>query len=75
MKNIKANLLKNYVNHCALKIQKIFRGFYARNIIVKIRRAFKGKERGLVGAVYAWRLRKIMKTKEVEQIVLQIKDH
>ncbi len=40
IKNIKNSLLKNYVNHCAIKIQKIFKGFYARNIIIKIKRAF-----------------------------------
>eukprot|EP00347_Sterkiella_histriomuscorum_P004582 403359915 len=74
IKNIKTNLLKNYVHHCAIRIQKVFKGFYARRIVIKIKRAFRGKEKCLNASINAWRLRKIMKTKEVEQLTEQIKD-
>lgn len=51
IKSIKTNLLKNYVNHCAIKIQKVFKGHYARKFIVKIKRAFKGINEKLVAAI------------------------
>jgi len=62
-------LLKNYVNHCAIKIQKIFRAHYARKYLYTIKKAFFKKEHILVAAVKAWRLRKILKTKEVETLI------
>lgn len=40
IKNIKTQLLKSYVHLCAIKIQKVFKGFYGRKVIVKVRRAF-----------------------------------
>lgn len=65
IKSIKTNLLKNYVNNCAVKIQKIFKGYFARKFIVKIKRAFKGIDEKLVAAVLGWKIRKIMRTKEI----------
>lgn len=57
VKNIKTALLKNYVNHCATKIQKLFRGYYARHVIIKIRRAFRLREKILNAVVKGWRIR------------------
>lgn len=57
VKNIKNSILKNYVNHCAIKIQKIFKGYYARHVILKIRRAFKLREKLLNAVVRGWRIR------------------
>lgn len=69
IKNIKTSLLKNYVHHCAIKIQKIFKGFYARKVIVKIKRVFKDRENFLKAVVKGWRIRRIMQTKEIEQMI------
>lgn len=75
IKRIKAALLKKYVNHCATKIQKVFKGYYARMVVVKVKRAFKMREEKIIAAVKGWRIRKIMKTKEIELLVSQINDY
>ena len=75
IKDIKNRLLKGYVNHCACKIQKVFRGFYARNYLVKIKRAFSKTETRFRAIIIAWRLRRVMKTKEIENYTIQIKDY
>jgi 5'(3')-deoxyribonucleotidase len=66
IKNIKSSLLKNYVNHCATKIQKIFRGHFARKIKVPVKKAFMKIENSLRWIVIGWRIRRIMKTKEID---------
>jgi len=40
VKAIKNTLLKNYVAHCATKIQKVFKGYFVRKYIIKIKKAF-----------------------------------
>lgn len=70
LKNRKTILLKNYVGHCATKIQKVFKGYYARHVIVKIKAAFNKVEDKLIALVIGWRVRKIMKTKEIENTVI-----
>jgi hypothetical protein len=54
------------VDHCASKIQKVFRGFYARKYIIKIKKTFFNVEDKIQAVVRGWRIRKIMKTKEIE---------
>jgi hypothetical protein len=51
IKNIKNSLLKAYVHRCATKIQKVFKGYYCRHIIVQIKRIFKRKEEKLKAVV------------------------
>jgi hypothetical protein len=57
------------VNHCAIKIQKLFKGFFARKYTVKIKRAFRLVDKHLSSIIKGWRIRKIMKTKEIENYV------
>lgn len=40
IKSMKTAMLKGYVNDCATKIQKIFKGFYSRRVIIPIKLAF-----------------------------------
>ncbi|CDW80949.1 UNKNOWN [Stylonychia lemnae] len=56
-------------------IKDLTTAHYARKYLVVMKRAFSQKEDLLAGAVKAWRLRKIMKTKEVETLIQQIKDY
>ena len=37
LKERKSTLLNNYINYCAVKIQKVFRGYLARRLDVPIR--------------------------------------
>lgn len=70
IKNIKNSLLRNYVDHCACKIQKVFRGFYGRKHIIKIKKSFYFVEDKMKALVRGWRMRKIMKTKEIENYAI-----
>lgn len=75
IKEFKTLLLRNYVNHCAIKIQKNFKGFFARKYTVKIKKAFKTADKHLSSIVRGWRVRKIMKTKEIENFTHQLTDY
>mmetsp|Transcript_7178 Transcript_7178/g.6268 ORF Transcript_7178/g.6268 Transcript_7178/m.6268 type:complete len:132 (+) Transcript_7178:1724-2119(+) len=75
VKNIKSQMLRNYVNHCATSIQKLYRGFYTRKYLIRIRKAFLTLEDVMVALVLGWRIRKIMQTKEIENIIFQMKDY
>lgn len=74
MKNKRTYLLKKYVESCAIKVQKVFKGHYARKIKIPIKKAFKAIEPKLNGVVAGWRLRRILKTKEIQTYISQIKD-
>ena len=63
-------MLKNYVNHCATKIQKVFKGHYTRKVTIKIKRAFNTLEEKFSACITGWRVRRIMKTKEIENYIL-----
>ena len=69
IKNIKSTLLKGYVNHCAMKIQKVFKGHYARKVQMPIKKTFRKVEVVLKAVVKGWKIRKIMKTKEIENMI------
>ena len=66
-------MLEIYVNKCATKIQKLYRGWYVRERIrpLKIHRLFSSQQhQGRVvqkmrAIVKGWRVRKIMRTKEI----------
>lgn len=65
-----------YVNNQATKIQRIFRGYYARKVIIPVKKAFGfGREEKLSSVAKGWKIRKIMKTKEIENHIQQIKDY
>lgn len=61
-------MLAEYVGKCATKIQKVFRGHLIR------RPKVIGSER-IAAIVRGWRLRRIMSTKEVANIIREIKDY
>lgn len=67
-------VLKKYVNRCATKIQKVWRGFYTRMVISPVTSKIR-KNRGLLVALAkGWRVRRIMRTKEVVMRIEQIVD-
>jgi hypothetical protein len=73
---MKAAMLKGYVNECAAKIQKVFKGFYSRKVVLPIKKSFaKGRGLKLDSVVKGWRIRRIMNTKEIENHINQIKDY
>jgi hypothetical protein len=83
VKMVRKQMLEVYVNKCATKIQKVFRGWFIRERIrpLKIQKALNLSARkdnvlSRLGAVIiGWRIRKIMKTKEIANYVRQIKDY
>lgn len=62
-------MLKNYVRNCAIKIQKVFKGYHTRHTVVKIKRAFSKVETKLKAMIIGWRIRRIMKTKEIQSLI------
>jgi hypothetical protein len=48
----------------------LFRGYYARKYTVLIKKTFRNVENVMNAMVRGWRIRKIMKTKEIENYVL-----
>jgi len=74
LKSRKNVLLKTYINHCATKIQKVFKGHYARKVTVPTKAAFRGLEEVANAVVNGWRVRRIMKTKEIKGMIDQIKE-
>lgn len=74
VKNTKQQYLKRYIFFCATKIQTLFRAHRARKIIVPIRKKLGGNIKLLEAVVMGWKIRRIMKTKEVLIRIQQIKD-
>lgn len=79
-------MLEVYVNKQATVIQKVFKGWYVRERVrplqvwraftVISRRGIKELVMNKVRAVISgWRIRRIMRTKEIANIVTQIKDY
>ena len=65
VKEVKQRMLKKYIYYCATKIQSLWRGCYARRIKAPVR-ARLGKRITILEAVaLGWKVRRIMKTKEV----------
>ena len=71
-------MLEVYVNRCATAIQKVFRGWYIRERIrpLLIHKALNSSARRdsrviarLRALIQGWRVRKIMKTKEIGNYV------
>ena len=66
VKEVKQRILKNYIYYCATKIQSAWKGHFARAVKVMVRRRL-GMKRviSLEGLAQGWKVRRIMKTKEV----------
>ena len=74
VKETKQRYLKRYIFFCATKIQTLYRAHHARKVIVPIRRKL-GPHRGVLRAVAeGWKIRRIMKTKEIQVRIHQIRD-
>jgi len=59
-----------------VKIQRNFRGHYARKYVAPFRRALgKRKMRKLEAAMVAWKTRRILNMKEVKNKAMLVKDH
>ena len=55
-----------YINACATKIQKVFRGYLVRINLRGLQRIFEVKDK-LAALVKGWRVRRIFQTKEIRQ--------
>ena len=70
VKTLKTQMLKNYVNLCATRIQKVFKGFFTRKVVVPVVKVFsEGRDEILRSVIVGWRIRRIMKTKEIENYI------
>jgi hypothetical protein len=77
VKQVRKQMLEVYVNKCATKIQKVFRGWFVRERVrpLLIQKAFNLSARKdnvltrLRAIFLGWRIRKIMKTKEIANYI------
>jgi hypothetical protein len=69
-------MLNNYINYCAVKIQKVFRGYIVRKLEIPFRKILgqEGLER-LQAVLIGWRVRRIMRLKETKSKIRTIRDH
>jgi hypothetical protein len=76
IKDRKSTMLNNYINYCAVKIQKVFRGFIVRKLQVPLRvnLGHKGLEK-LQAVMIGWRVRRIMRLKEAKTKIRDVFDH
>jgi hypothetical protein len=83
VKGMRKHMLEVYVNKCATLIQKVFRGWFVRERVrpLLINKTFNlsGRKDNVLSRLRAifvgWRIRKIMKTKEIGNYIRQIKDY
>ena len=76
IKERKSTMLNNYINYCALKIQKVFRGHLARKLDLPLRVFLGAKGQSKLQAVLqGWRVRRIFRLKETKSKIKVIKDH
>jgi len=66
VKNTKQRYLKKYIFHSATKIQSLIRGFLDRRIKLPMLRKLGDNARKLRGLALGWKVRRIMKLKEVK---------
>jgi len=74
IKDRKQRFLKKYIFWAATRIQSLFRGYQARKTKIPIRRSMRGSIKVLEAAALGWKVRRIMKLKEVKNRVQQIKE-
>ena len=65
--------MKEFVNHCAVIIQSRFRGYMQRKYYVKFLPLYRRFRLLLEGAVAGWRVRQILKTKNMRTARKKIK--
>lgn len=75
VKNTKQRYLKRYIFFCATRIQTLYRGFRARKVIVPIRRKLGSNVSLLTSVAIGWKIRRIMKTKEILIRIQEIRDY
>lgn len=70
-------LLNGYITYCALRVQKTFRGYYARKYTVRFWRGLRGARgyRKLEGVVLAWRTRRVLALRDARSKAQLIRDH
>jgi len=74
VKKHKMAILKKYINRCATLIQKLWRGHFVRKVVVTVHKRIGKFHAALAGLIKGWRVRRIMRTKEVDMRVRQIRD-
>lgn len=73
-KTKRAGVFLLFQQHCALSIQKVFRGFSVRKVHRPVlNRRLRGRTR-LVAVLIGWKTRKILKFRKVKNIVFQLKE-
>jgi hypothetical protein len=71
---VEAELFNNFLNICALQIQKVYRGHkYRKNYLPSLKAERKAEER-FRAFIRAWKVRKVMQTKEIFTMGSYIKD-
>ena len=75
VKNTKQRYLKRYIFFCATRIQTLYRGFRARRVIVPIRRKLGSNINLLQSVALGWKVRRIMRTKEILLRIQEIRDY
>lgn len=74
VRNTKQRYLKKYIYYSATKIQSLFRAYRDRKIKVPINRKIKDKKAILEAMALGWKARRILKLKEVQSRIKQIRD-
>ena len=70
----RAGVFVLFQQHCALSIQKVFRGFVVRKVHRPVlNRRLRGRTK-LVAVLVGWKTRKIMRFRKVKNIVFQLKE-
>jgi len=77
LKERKQALLNGYITYCAVKVQQTWRGYYDRHYMVPFREKIGGTVgyRKINALIAGWRVRRIMKLREVKGRIQLILDH
>jgi hypothetical protein len=62
IKNEKDDLMQKYLDHCATAVQKLWRGYYARNYMIADVIAENKRHRALCSVVKGWKVRRILQS-------------
>ena len=75
-KEKRQSMLNGYITYCAMKIQRNYRGYYARRYVTPFRRALgKSRMKKLHAVMSGWKTRQILKMKDVRNKAILVKDH
>ena len=68
--------MDKYINYCAIKVQKVFKGQQVRKNLLPTRKAFHGdKLLKLQAIATGWRLRRILKLKDTQGRIALVREH